>query len=640
MIEQTLNSVFGFSQLRGGQQAVIDRVIQHQSCAAIFPTGSGKSLCYQLPALHLPHLTLVISPLLALIKDQLEFLHRKGIAAASIDSTKRPEEIQQILAAVASGEIKILMISVERLKNERFRHAISAIPISLLVVDEAHCISEWGHNFRPDYLKLPQYRDSLNIPQVLLLTATATPAVIDDMKNKFAINDDNVVVTGFYRPNLELTVVPSAQDKRAQLTNLILAAPQSPTIVYTTLQQTAEHVAAHLQRSSIHAASYHAGMPSEQREAIQNQFMAGDIDCVVATIAFGMGVDKANIRRVIHFDLPKSMENYSQEIGRAGRDGQPSQCTVLADRQGITTLENFIFGDTPDLMAIESLLAQVPDKTWHIKLNQLSTDTNIRGLALKTLLVYLEIEGIVEPGYSYYAEYRFKTHVPSNEIIQLFAGERRQFVEHLFNASPKARLWHQVDFELLWQRCNGERKRAIQALEYFEQQGLITLEAKQLTDVYHVRQAEFDRSIIAQRLFDLAQTKETAAIERIDNMLAFFASSQCLSYQLADYFADKQLQKNPQGCGHCSVCLGQPAQLPLPPALALPNNQQLNDWCAPYIAAVQGVVSNSMLAHYLCGLSSPIITKTKARKMAGYGALSNVPYRDVLASVEQWRRDA
>ncbi|MEF1230636.1 ATP-dependent DNA helicase RecQ, partial [Vibrio fortis] len=212
MIEQKLKQVFGFDSLRHGQKQVIDNVLAGQSAAAIFPTGSGKSLCYQLPALELPHLTLVISPLLALMKDQLSFLHSKGIAAAAIESSQDRQTTQQVMQSVRNGETKILMISVERLKNERFRQFISQVPISLLVVDEAHCISEWGHNFRPDYLKLPHYQKQLNIPQVLLLTATATTGVIQDMQTKFNIAPESVVVTGFYRKNLDLAIQPCEQE--------------------------------------------------------------------------------------------------------------------------------------------------------------------------------------------------------------------------------------------------------------------------------------------------------------------------------------------------------------------------------------------------------------------------------------------
>jgi len=360
MIEQTLRQTFGYDSLRPGQEQAIRAVVAGRSAAAIFPTGSGKSLCYQLPALLLPHLTLVVSPLLALMQDQLAFLHRHGIAAASIDSAQSREQTSETMARAKSGELKILMISVERLKNERFRHFISQVPISLLVVDEAHCISEWGHNFRPDYLKLPDYQRQFNIPQALLLTATATPPVIADMQAKFSIAADDVVTTGFYRPNLNLLVEPvSGFNKQRRLVEWLTDRAGQPTIVYVTQQKTAEQIAEHLAQRGFPASAYHAGMAHELRESIQRRFMAGELNCIVATIAFGMGIDKADIRNVVHYDLPKSVENYSQEIGRAGRDGNASDCLVLANRDSLSVLQNFVYGDTPEREGIRCVLDEL-----------------------------------------------------------------------------------------------------------------------------------------------------------------------------------------------------------------------------------------------------------------------------------------
>ena len=232
-MHNTLEQVFGYPQFRAGQEAVVSAVLAGRSAAAIFPTGSGKSLCYQLPALLLPHLTLVVSPLLALMQDQLTFLQRHGIAAASIDSAQSREDASDVMARAKAGELKILMISVERLKNERFRNFLQQVPISLLVVDEAHCISEWGHNFRPDYLKLPDYQRQFNIPQALLLTATATPNVIADMQAKFAIAEADVITTGFYRANLNLWVEPvSGTAKRQRLVQLELRGLIAPRYAY------------------------------------------------------------------------------------------------------------------------------------------------------------------------------------------------------------------------------------------------------------------------------------------------------------------------------------------------------------------------------------------------------------------------
>lgn len=630
---QTLQSVFGFDALRPGQQPVIDAVMNGHSAAAIFPTGSGKSLCYQLPATLLPHLTLVISPLLALMKDQLSFLQSKGIAAASIDSSQSREEAQQVMAGVKSGHIKVLMISVERLKNERFREFIRQIPISLMVVDEAHCISEWGHNFRPDYLKLPQYQRELNISQSLLLTATATPAVIEDMQKKFSIDNEHITVTGFYRPNLDISVVPcNEENKQTQLNDIIAAEPKLPSIVYVTQQQTAEQVANSLIRLGINAHAYHAGMKSDIREKIQQQFMDSQIDCIVATIAFGMGVDKSDIRRVIHFDLPKSIENYAQEIGRAGRDGQRSECILLGNTSGLTVLENFVYGDTPEPSAIQYVLEQIRENTpqWEMIALRLSRDSNIRQLPLKTLLVYLELADVIKAKYSYFAEYRFKFLQDQQFILNQFQGERRQFVEAIFTCSTKAKIWCQVDLEALWMHYQSERSRVVAALDYFHQNGWIELESKQLTDVYSVLPATQSQDALTEQLVELFQSKERKDIERIHTMLNLFQSSDCLSHQLAHYFADHDA---PTRCGHCSVCRGEVATFPQTQH-EQPETLHLKAWVNEFVQLSPSAISNEAVARFLCGISTPIIARLKASKLQGYGAMANTSFSQVLQHVE------
>ncbi len=628
MIEQTLKQYFGFDTLRTGQAEVINHVLNGQSAAAIFPTGSGKSLCYQLPALQLPHLTLVISPLLALMKDQLEFLHSKGISAASIDSMQDRETTQRIMQQARNGELKILMISVERLKNERFRNFISQVPISMMVVDEAHCISEWGHNFRPDYLKLPYYRNLLNIPQVLLLTATATPQVIEDMSAKFSIGKEAITVTGFYRPNLAIKVIPCDEDSKfSRLLNEINSTAEAPTIVYVTLQKTAETIANKLTQSGIKATAYHAGLKNDVRESIQQQFMRGVSPCIVATIAFGMGIDKSNIRKVIHFDLPKSIENYSQEIGRAGRDGERSECTILANTHGLNVLENFVYGDTPDKTAIDHVVDQIysSEESWEVILNQLSRDSNIRQLPLKTLLVYLELNNVIQSQYSYFADYRFKLVWEQNKIIAQFQGERRSFVEAIFQCSPKARLWQSVDFEALWVSHHAERKRVIAAIDYFDEKGWIELESKQITDVYKVIDTQIAKPELVDTLYNLFDKKEKNEITRIHNMISLFQSEQCLSYSLASYFADTNA---PERCNHCSVCDGSIAQLPGQEYQTVDTDQLLL-WAKPYIKANGKPLSSKALSRFLCGITSPLSTKLKATKMEGFGKLEMYPFAEV-----------
>ncbi|MET3456484.1 RecQ family ATP-dependent DNA helicase [Pseudomonas kilonensis] len=637
-MHSTLEQVFGYPQFRPGQEAAIGAVLAGRSAAAIFPTGSGKSLCYQLPALLLPHLTLVVSPLLALMQDQLAFLKRHGIAAASIDSAQSRDETNDAMARARSGELKILMISVERLKNERFRNFLQQVPISLLVVDEAHCISEWGHNFRPDYLKLPDYQHQFNIPQVLLLTATATPKVIADMQAKFAIAAADVVTTGFYRPNLNLLVEPvRGADKRERLVQWLGERTGQPSIVYVTLQRTAEQIAEHLGRHGIEAEAYHAGLPHDQREAIQRRFMGGQSNCIVATIAFGMGIDKSDIRNVVHFDLPKSIENYSQEIGRAGRDGQPSDCLVLANRDSLNVLENFVYGDTPELAGIRCVLdelkAAAADGQWEFLLGPLADQSNVRQLPLKTLLVQLELRRLIAPRYAYFAEYRFKYLTEPHELLERFEGERRDFVAAIIQTSSRARAWATVDFDGMYQQYHAERNRVVKALDYFQEKGWIELESKQMTEVYSVLEADLDVPVLSAELHAYFSRHEQGEIARIHAMLELFATDRCLGHRLAQYFGDDNA---PRPCGHCSVCHGHVARLPEPPALPALVDKNFEALCGDFIHKHEqhsgSVPSAERLTRFLCGISVPLFTRLKARKIPGYAALEAYPY----AEVRQW----
>ena len=318
-IGQALRTHFGFDSFQPGQREVIEHLLAGRSAAAVFPTGGGKSLCYQLPALLLPGVTLVVSPLIALMKDQIDALARRGIAAARLDSTLSLDEYREVMQRVRSGDLRLLYVAPERFQNERFREAITKVRVSLFAVDEAHCISEWGHNFRPDYLKLVEFSRQCHAERLLALTATATPKVLHDVCQAFSIEPQCAVRNSCYRPNLTILTTPvDVRSHEDRLVERLRARPLGPTIVYVTLQRTAEEIADLLARQGFHAKAYHAGLEDEQRAAVQDWFMRSSDGIVVATIAFGMGIDKANIRYVYHYNLPKSMENYAQEIGRAG----------------------------------------------------------------------------------------------------------------------------------------------------------------------------------------------------------------------------------------------------------------------------------------------------------------------------------
>lgn len=643
-----LKQSFGFDSFRQGQEQTIAQLLGGHSSLAIFPTGSGKSLCYQLTALHLPNLTLVVSPLLALMKDQLAFLASKGIKAASIDSTLKGNEAQEVMQGVRSGEIKILMVSVERFKNERFRQFIQSVAVSMLVVDEAHCISEWGHNFRPDYLKLPSYCQALNIPLVLLLTATATRKVKLDMAAKFTIQANHIVQTGFYRENLDLSVLPVKQaDKNSKLVEHINQ-QQGAGIIYVTLQHTAETVAQYLQQQGINASAYHAGFDSDTRSQIQQDFMVGNVQVIVATIAFGMGIDKSDIRFVIHYDLPKSIENYSQEIGRAGRDGQASKCYTLANLDGLNTVENFVYGDTPEFDGIEAVINAIKseaitnhnDSKWELQISQLSNAVNIKQLPLKTLLVQLELAGVIEPLYAYFADFKIKLLESKEDIINGFNDQRKDFLQRIFKATEFKKIWGSLNFDTLLQDKTIERNRVIAALEYLAEQQLIVLETKGMTEVFKVNLTELADPNLAKNLSDYFKSNEEKEIKRIASLVRFFQLNTCLTANLAKYFDDQAFADDIANyqCGHCSVCRGEVAILEHSQVdITWPSDASLKQYMEGLANRLKGKINQPLSLESYCrffaGMTVPLFGRNKVRQLPGFGCCEQQRYQDIRQKV-------
>ena len=636
-IQHTLNERFGFKHFLNGQQAVIETLLSPASAVAIFPTGAGKSLCYQLPALHFSGLTLVVSPLLSLMKDQIDFLAQKNIPAARLDSGLSRDAQATTLRDARSGKLKILMVSVERFKNERFRLQLARMQISLMVVDEAHCISEWGHNFRPDYLKLPIYKKAFNIPHVLLLTATATPTVARDMCEKFAIPEKNVHTTGFYRANLQLNVVPVIPAEKGTLLLAALSAePHGPSIVYVTQRETAEAIAKMIAQAGMPAEPYHAGLKIDVRQDIQERFMRGHLGVVVATIAFGMGIDKSDIRKVVHFDLPKSIESYSQEIGRAGRDGRVSVCTLLGDRSGVPVLENFAYGDTPEKDGINIVLEKIKRaerSKFEVRLAELSGETDIRMLPLKTLLVYLEMKNIIRPQYVYFEAYAFKLLSAQEEIVGNFSGERKRFVEELFANSKKAKIWITPDLEAIATRTHSDRKRVVAALDYFEEQGWIGLKPKSSVEVFSVIDSKFKAGELADWLFNAFRKREQFEIERIHGMIRFFETSDCLPKSLSAHFGEELGEP----CGLCSACR---ANAPLVFKGGYDSTLSQHDFkqlTAGLFDAMSAPVTTRHITRFLCGMTTPKMLKARVNRLDGFGRLSTTPYKNVLDWVRQHR---
>ena len=353
-----LRDRFALADFRPGQERAIDAVLQGRDTLVVLPTGGGKSLCYQVPALLLPKLTVVVSPLISLMKDQVDALTARGMPAAFLNSTLSAGEISDRLARAERGELKLIYVAPERLEVGRTLDRLADIGVSLLAVDEAHCISEWGHDFRPSYRRVRQMRQRLGAPTTIALTATATPSVRTDIARQLALSNPEVIVTGFDRANLRYHVIRTRTegDKDAALVRTLERFP-GQAIVYASTRRAVERIATMLERAKIHALAYHAGLDDEHRHGVQDAFMAEHVRAIVATNAFGMGIDKPNIRLVVHHAMPGSLEAYYQEAGRAGRDGDASECVLLHAFRDRFTHEFFIKSAYPLPDAVERVYA-------------------------------------------------------------------------------------------------------------------------------------------------------------------------------------------------------------------------------------------------------------------------------------------
>ena len=335
--EEILKTYYGYDAFRPGQDAMIDALLAGRDALAIMPTGAGKSVCYQVPALLLPGITLVVSPLVSLMRDQVTALVQMGVPAAFLNSTLTYRQYLLALDRARDGWYKIIYVAPERLETEGFRAFAQAADISLVAVDEAHCISQWGQDFRPSYLNIPDFVASLSKrPPIGAFTATATPEVRDDIRRLLQLERPAMVTTGFDRENLYFEV-QEPRSKQTALLELVRSRPGKCGIIYCSTRRAVEDVCAFLQEEGISATRYHAGLDAEERRKNQEDFLFDRVQVMVATNAFGMGIDKSDVRYVIHYNMPKDLESYYQEAGRAGRDGAPSSCILLYSGQDVRT---------------------------------------------------------------------------------------------------------------------------------------------------------------------------------------------------------------------------------------------------------------------------------------------------------------
>lgn len=626
-MNDVLRDIFGFGELRAGQAEVVASLMEGRSALAIFPTGGGKSLCYQFPAILLEGTALIVSPLLALMKDQVDGLVAKGVAAARLDSTLSAEHYAETVSQLKQGQLKLLYVSPEKLANAEFQKSLKGLKISLIAVDEAHCISEWGHNFRPDYLKLATIFRKLRVSRILALTATATPKVETDIRRQFRIAKKDVVKLSFHRSNLDLRISPCTPDQRKALLLEKVSNCDRPAIIYVTRQETAEEIATFLSKNQLVARAYHAGLRSELRREIQEEFMGGEIEIVVATIAFGMGVDKSNIRAVFHYNLPKSLEGYTQEIGRAGRDGQPAICDLLACAEDQTVLENFIFSDIPSERSVRNLLERVLrlSETFDVSIYELATTCDIRQTVIETLFTYLEIDGVLEVGGKSFDTYRVKLLRPLKSLLAGRKPKERKHLEHIFAPLDAEWKWLSVKIPDVASQLGISSEKLRELISELETGGDIALKKSGWRQAYRLKKTDADPKSISAEMAIKLQERETRELSRLDQVLKLAQGKRCLTQALLTHFGEKM----DEPCGHCDRCRGiAPVKLKRakPRKITQSEHTQILALLEENHAALG---TPRQLARFLCGMSSPASMRARLYRNDAYGLLSGLPFAEV-----------
>ncbi|MBM4340570.1 MAG: RecQ family ATP-dependent DNA helicase [Deltaproteobacteria bacterium] len=556
-----LKEKFHFSGFRKWQEEIINTLLQRRDAVVIMPTGSGKSLCYQLPALLLDGVTLVISPLIALMKDQVDGLVQNQIPATFINSTLSPSEQWQRLREIQQGRYKLVYIAPERFRNTGFMEGIQSCQVSLFAVDEAHCVSEWGHDFRPDYLRLKGVAEKLGHPPVAALTATATPDVRRDIITQLGLRQPITYVAGFDRPNLLLQVkgVAGEDDKIDAILALLRRGGQKG-IIYAATRKNVDAVTQALMLKGYKAGGYHAGMEMEARKSVQDRFMEGTLPIVVATNAFGMGIDKADLRFVIHYDIPGSLEAYYQEIGRAGRDGKPATCRLLFNYADTFTQEFFIDGSYPPRDMIERVYevlcgigADEIEMTQKALAERIAR-TKSNEMAISSCLKILEKGGYIERGSEGEHLARVTLRVEPEELLHQVEGKsasQKEIVNYcldiLSGSKDKTIL---VDLNMMAEHLNLSQEQLRRNFSLLHQTG-----AMEYRPPFRGRGLKILSRVPVSKLninFQEIERRSLFERKKLKKMIDYAYSDRCLRRFILEYFGERMTKSS---CDNCSNCL-------------------------------------------------------------------------------------
>jgi len=561
--KKILVSYWGHSAFRPMQEEIIDSVLDGNDTLALLPTGGGKSVCFQVPALIKKGTCIVVTPLIALMKDQVANLKKNNIKAAAIYSGMHRDEIESVYSNAIAGNLKFLYISPERLSSKVARDVVSRMKVSILAIDEAHCISQWGYDFRPPYLKIVDIRPIIPDVPVLALTATATPVVVTDIMEKLDFHKPNVLKTSFERRNLSYNVIKEF-DKTGLLVRK-LRGDDNTAIIYVRNRRKTRELAEILNKNDISATYYHAGLDAKTRDVRQKDWSLGRVKVIVATNAFGMGIDKANVRHVVHYDLPDSVESYFQEAGRAGRDLQPSSAFVLFNNNDIVKAKDRFKASFPPMTTIKNVYnalgnyLQIPegsgkDMGFDFNIADFSSQFNFDLLQVYSSIKFLEREGFIF--YIQSAGQFSKLFVPLNkEELYTFIvenpGSDRLLKEVMRSYSGVFTDYININETLLAKRAEMKREDVIKKLAYFNKQKIISyIPIKTKPQIVFAYERVSSKHI--QLSDDNYKSLKTASEKRLIAMINFITNQlECRSKQLLEYFGEKKARR----CGICDVCI-------------------------------------------------------------------------------------
>lgn len=632
-------AVFALESFRPGQAEVMRAVLSGRDCLCIMPTGGGKSLCYQLPALLCDGVTIVVSPLIALMKDQVDALHARGVRATLINSTLETAEQHQRITQMAAGAYQLVYVAPERLRSGAFMEALQQTPVRLLAVDEAHCISQWGHDFRPDYARLGEFRRHLRNPPTIALTATATPTVRDDVAKLLELKDPEVLVTGFARPNLYFESRGGSESwKDAELLQF-LTMTRGAGIVYAATRRACNDIADKLlAQLDGKVGVYHAGMRLEDRRTVQESFMAGETPVIVATNAFGMGINKADLRFVVHYNIPGSLEAYYQEAGRAGRDGLPSRCLLLYSPKDRDIQEFFIENNYPSRNTVQRVyeylcgLDENPIELTQKELKErLSLDVGGEGVGACEML--LERCGAIE-----------RLASQDNRASVRFDGDLARVTSRLASKATTARRVFQALLKIVGSR-EGERV-------YFPPQQLAEAaglghesvarglrELQQMPGVDYrapfrgraIRIIDRDRPFESLSIdFTMLERRKANEYQKLDRMVEYAETRACRQYTLLSYFGDPQARP----CGICDNCGG------VAPGTVVPADRPDSTTVAEDllrcvrmalsgVARTKGRASMSLIAKMLCGSRAQAVQRMGLDRLSTFGLFAHLRQTEV-----------